>query len=166
MPPEPPKITLKLGRATPTDGPAPQINGPDQNGHAVQNGTSKTPFGGSSSNPLANLNGLDRGRSLSTAAGSPAPSHAIAMKNEMPPRNSPAPTANYGGYRAVSQSAIPPHLQSGGMPPPSTPGLSNHSPYAQSYNHHANNASNAGFESKWRQPGKGEIDCMFLQEYC
>ena len=161
MPPEPPKITLKLGRPTPTDVSSSRPNIPVPNGHIAQNGVSRNPFTGSSSNPPSNLNGMDKGRTTS-AAGSPAPSQSIAMKNEMPARSSPAPPSGYGGHRTNSQSAVPPNSHSGAMLPPSTPGLANHNPYpqssyAQSYNHHTNHASNTTFESKWRQPGKGRI---------
>jgi len=165
MPEPPPKITLKFGgKNSPADSPAPQTN--DSNGNGVSaNGTARrNPFGGSysSTTPAPNLGKLERARSMSGSASSPTPSTSAPVKNEDGARNSPAIPPGYNNYHSSSQTVSNPGLTGSGMPPPSTPGLSNHTiytngGYAQSFNHHAQySASNPSFESKWRQPGKSE----------
>ena len=161
LPEATPKITLKFGggKASPAESPAPQTAppvAPQINGvNGFANGlTRRNPFNGSqsSSTPGPSLDQLERARSASGSAPSPALSNSGPMINDDVARNSPGITAlnNYG-----TQGAPTP-----GMPPPLTPGLPNvytPSGYAQSFNHHVQYSSpNPSFDSKWRQPGKSK----------
>ena len=166
--PEAPKITLKFGgKHSPADSPAPQAapqtNGANGTAAAVNGIAHRNPFSGSLSSMARtpSLDQLERARSASGSAPSPTPSNSALVKNEEGARNSPAISTAYNNYRGPSQSVSTPGLSGSGMPPPSTPGLTNlytQSGYAQSFNHHPQYQNpNPSFDSKWRQPGKSMI---------
>jgi hypothetical protein len=159
--PEVPRITLKIGpKGSPAGSPAPQVNG--ANGAAVNGAGRRNPFGGSTSVAATSpsLDQLEKARSMSSSVASPTTSNAGPVKSEEVARNSPALTAGQG-FGAPSQAFSTPGLNESGMPPPSAPGNSNNytpSGYAQSFNHQSQyHAPNPAFESKWRQPGKGQF---------
>lgn len=164
------KIMLKFGsKASPAASPAPQL-APQPNGSAnasgATNGTSRrNPFSASysSTTPAPSLDQLERARSASGSASSPTPSNSAPVKNEEGARNSPAIPATYN-YRGSSQAISTPGLSGNGMPPPSTPSLSNSfnaGGYAQSFSHHTQQSTvNSGFEAMWRAPGKDASDAM------
>jgi hypothetical protein len=163
MPEPAPKILLKFGgggKASPADSPAPQTNGSNGSDTPVNGTGRRNPFGGSSSTPVPTLDQLERARSMSGSVASPTPSNAALVKNEEGARNSPAIAVGYA-YGGSSQAVSTPGLNGSGMGPPSTPGLPQQNQYsqgsyAQSFNHQAQyQPPNPGYESKWRQPGKG-----------
>lgn len=159
------RITLKLGgtRGSPAGSPAPQANGSNSNGVPVNGAGRRNPFGGSysSATPIPSLDQLERARSMSGSVDSPTTSNAVPVKNEET-RNSPAIPPGQNN-RSMSVALSTPGLNGNGMPPPSTPGLSNNytqSGFAQSFSHQPQYTPNPAFESKWRQPGKNASDAM------
>ena len=173
-----PKIMLRVGgKASPADSPAPRETGSigdDNTTDLPQNGSAprRNPFGGSqaSSTVMPNLAQLDRARSASTSVASPTLSTTAVVKAEDGARRSPSTGGmnQAGGLHQNNMSgstdtASSPHPRSNSMLPPATttPSLTHFSSYPQSGSQQPTNSNlmygnhTTGFESKWRQPGKG-----------
>lgn len=177
VPAEPtPKITFRMGdKASPADSPAPPgiVNGgsnPDQNGTVPR----RNPFGSSQrlANNIPGLDQLDQARSLSGSVSSPTPSTSAVVKNEEGPKISPSlppTTTNYNQSTNAgmtrSSSGLPTNGSSMLPPTNATPGFATSSNITStvlgSYSSQPlYQATNPNYESKWRQPGKGEWELL------
>ncbi len=141
----------------------------------------KNPFGGLGSGPAAGniptLKSLSHDGASSASAASPT-SSTSAVKAEVQAGQSPAlgainPSSSGGEVRRDShgsnQAAQSPYLTASTMPPPSsvTPRLPSGSPHPTAHPHAhipftPTPAPVAPSDSKWRQPGKGELNHLYF----
>ena len=143
--------------------------GTNGQGAATSEGTPRlgalNPFGGSpSSLGLPNIPSVHAASQDSTRSASAErpTSSTNGVKNELPPRQSPALGAVQLNRELSGSSEPAPNPVVSSMPPPSsvTPRLASHSPHppAAGNNSHGWNAqpSATPFDSRWRPAGKGE----------